>query len=130
MWQCERCVFNFTFHFVQQKGLENLFRTATDDPEVNTEGLELPADLKELPFQMNWSAELPSEFSVPTANLHSLTLDFSAVSFLDISAMKGLKMVKQQIRPQSHKSTRAFNHRMILGDCDSYFSSILWINTK
>ncbi|XP_032445887.1 chloride anion exchanger-like [Xiphophorus hellerii] len=65
-------------HGITEKGLENLFRTATDDPE------------------MNWSAELPSEFSVPAVNLHSLILDFSAVSFLDISAMKGLKMALKE----------------------------------
>ncbi|MEQ2304099.1 hypothetical protein AMECASPLE_023527 [Ameca splendens] len=48
---------------------------------------------------MNWNAELPSEISVPRVNLHSLILDFSAVSFLDISAMKGLKMAfKEFIR--------------------------------
>ncbi|XP_043964394.1 chloride anion exchanger-like isoform X3 [Gambusia affinis] len=81
---------------ITENGLEDLFWTATNDPEENTEVLELPADLKELPFQMNWSAELPSEFSVPTVNLHSLILDFSAVSFLDISAMKGLKMALKE----------------------------------
>ncbi|XP_047246308.1 chloride anion exchanger-like [Girardinichthys multiradiatus] len=82
-------------HDITEKGLENLFWTATDD----TEELDLPTDLKDLPFQMNWNAELPSEISVPRVNLHSLILDFSAVSFLDISAMKGLKMAfKEFIR--------------------------------
>ncbi|KAM4523908.1 solute carrier family 26 member 3 [Fundulus diaphanus] len=86
-------------HDVTEKGLENLFRTATDDTLTNTEELDLPSDLKDLPFQMNWNAELPSELSVPRVNLHSLILDFAAVSFLDISAMKGLKMaLKEFIR--------------------------------
>ncbi|XP_012723156.2 solute carrier family 26 member 3 [Fundulus heteroclitus] len=83
-------------HDVTEKGLENLFRTAT---LTNTEELDLPSDLKDLPFQMNWNAELPPELSVPRVNLHSLILDFAAVSFLDISAMKGLKMaLKEFIR--------------------------------
>uniref|UniRef100_A0A3Q2QTM2 Solute carrier family 26 member 3 n=1 Tax=Fundulus heteroclitus TaxID=8078 RepID=A0A3Q2QTM2_FUNHE len=83
-------------HDVTEKGLENLFRTAT---LTNTEELDLPSDLKDLPFQMNWNAELPPKLSVPRVNLHSLILDFAAVSFLDISAMKGLKMaLKEFIR--------------------------------
>ncbi|KAM4711723.1 chloride anion exchanger-like [Anableps anableps] len=83
-------------HDITEKGLENLFRTASDGTTVNTEDLDLPTDLKDLPFQMNWNAELPSGFSVPRVNLHSLILDFSAVSFLDISAMKGLKMALKE----------------------------------
>uniref|UniRef100_A0A672FIV0 Solute carrier family 26 member 3 n=1 Tax=Salarias fasciatus TaxID=181472 RepID=A0A672FIV0_SALFA len=43
--------------------------------------------------QIDWNAELPDGISVPRVNIHSLILDFSAVSFLDISALKGLKMV-------------------------------------
>uniref|UniRef100_A0A8C2A576 Solute carrier family 26 member 3 n=1 Tax=Cyprinus carpio TaxID=7962 RepID=A0A8C2A576_CYPCA len=40
---------------------------------------------------VNWNTELPANISVPPVNIHSLVLDFSAVSFLDISALKGLK---------------------------------------
>uniref|UniRef100_A0A3B4ZZC7 Chloride anion exchanger-like n=1 Tax=Stegastes partitus TaxID=144197 RepID=A0A3B4ZZC7_9TELE len=70
----------------------------TTTPSVFT-ALDLPTDLKNLPFQMNWNAELPDNISVPRVDLHSLILDFSAVSFLDISAMKGLKtMLKEFIR--------------------------------
>uniref|UniRef100_A0A3B5A4T7 Chloride anion exchanger-like n=1 Tax=Stegastes partitus TaxID=144197 RepID=A0A3B5A4T7_9TELE len=66
---------------------------------VDLQALDLPTDLKNLPFQMNWNAELPDNISVPRVDLHSLILDFSAVSFLDISAMKGLKtMLKEFIR--------------------------------
>ncbi|XP_061816683.1 chloride anion exchanger-like [Nerophis lumbriciformis] len=56
-------------------------------------------DPKDLPFHVDWNAELPANISVPRVDLHSLILDFSAVSFLDISALKGLKMaLKEFIR--------------------------------
>uniref|UniRef100_A0A8C2A581 Solute carrier family 26 member 3 n=1 Tax=Cyprinus carpio TaxID=7962 RepID=A0A8C2A581_CYPCA len=42
-------------------------------------------------LEVNWNTELPANISVPPVNIHSLVLDFSAVSFLDISALKGLK---------------------------------------
>lgn len=67
----------------------------TDGSYMNKEEVDQPTDLKDLPFRMNWNAELPANVSVPRVDLHSLILDFSAVSFLDISAMKGLKMVKR-----------------------------------
>lgn len=63
----------------------NLFKQT----EVNMEKLDQPADLR-----IDWNAELPANIIVPRVDLHSLVLDFSAVSFLDISAVKGLKMVQ------------------------------------
>uniref|UniRef100_A0A674PGQ4 STAS domain-containing protein n=1 Tax=Takifugu rubripes TaxID=31033 RepID=A0A674PGQ4_TAKRU len=52
-----------------------------------------------LPVSIDWNADLPANISVPKLDLHSLILDFAAVSFLDISALKGLKtMLKELIR--------------------------------
>lgn len=62
---------------------------------MNKEELDLPIDPKDLPFQIDWNAELPANISVPKVDIHSLILDFSAVSFMDISALKGLKTVKK-----------------------------------
>lgn len=64
----------------------------------------LPADVKDLQFRVDWQADLPGNFKVPRVDVHSLILDFSAVSFIDISAVKGLKMVLN-----FH-----FNHKYIL----------------
>lgn len=66
-----------------------------DTSEDNSvEGLDQPIDFSGIPIQVNWNTELPANISVPPVNIHSLVLDFSAVSFLDISALKGLKAVK------------------------------------
>lgn len=78
--------------FIKQKG----FGTSPDQsygwkPD-HTEDLDLPTNLKDLPFKIDWNAPPPG-VSVPKVDLHSLILDFSAVSFLDISAVKGLKAV-------------------------------------
>lgn len=72
----------------------DLFCQTTDNSKVNLDEVDLPTDLKDLPFHINWNADLPSEIRVPKVDLHSMILDFSAVSFVDISGMKGLKMVK------------------------------------
>lgn len=65
------------------------------EDESNMEDLDKPTDYSDLPMQVNWSAELPANIRVPPVNIHSLILDFSVVSFLDISALKGLKAVWQ-----------------------------------
>ncbi|XP_071358001.1 chloride anion exchanger-like [Trachinotus anak] len=84
---------------VTEKGLADLFCQTTDESYMKTKELDLPTDVKGLPFRMDWSAELPASISVPRVDLHSLILDFSAVSFLDVSALKGLKMaIKELIR--------------------------------
>uniref|UniRef100_A0A671YBR1 Solute carrier family 26 member 3 n=1 Tax=Sparus aurata TaxID=8175 RepID=A0A671YBR1_SPAAU len=76
---------------LQTNSLRNLFSKPTDDSDMNMK--DLPADLKDLPFRVDWNAELAGNIGVPRVDIHSLILDFSAVSFLDISALKGLKMV-------------------------------------
>uniref|UniRef100_A0A3B4V270 Chloride anion exchanger-like n=1 Tax=Seriola dumerili TaxID=41447 RepID=A0A3B4V270_SERDU len=84
---------------ITERGLADLFFQTNDESYMNTKELDLPADLKGLPFRMDWKAELPANISVPRVELHSLILDFSAVSFLDVSALKGLKMaLKEFIR--------------------------------
>ncbi len=66
----------------------------SEDNSYSVEGLDQPVDFSGIPIQVNWNTELPANISVPAVNIHSLVLDFSAVSFLDISAIKGLKAVK------------------------------------
>ncbi|XP_061662446.1 chloride anion exchanger-like [Syngnathoides biaculeatus] len=69
------------------------------EAESDAEELDLPTDFKELPGRVDWNGELPAGIIVPRVDLHSLVLDFAAVSFLDVSALKGLKAaLKEFIR--------------------------------
>ncbi|CAJ1055628.1 chloride anion exchanger-like isoform X1 [Xyrichtys novacula] len=67
------------------------------EDESNVEELDLPTDFKDLPARIDWNAELPANIIVPRVDIHSLILDFSAVSFLDISALKGLKTALKEL---------------------------------
>lgn len=80
-----------------QKGLQATCSLPIEESEdeCNMEDLDQPIDFSDLPVQVNWRATLPANISVPQVDIHSLVLDFSAVSFLDISALKGLKTVWQ-----------------------------------
>jgi len=55
-------------------------------------GLEKGPD-SEVKVQVDWRSELPVDVSVPRVHIHSLVVDFSAVSFLDVVAAKSLKLV-------------------------------------
>uniref|UniRef100_A0A4W6E792 Solute carrier family 26 member 3 n=1 Tax=Lates calcarifer TaxID=8187 RepID=A0A4W6E792_LATCA len=69
------------------------------EDESNIEDLDQPTDFKDLPARIDWNADLPANIIIPRVDLHSLILDFAAVSFLDISALKGLKTsLKELIR--------------------------------
>ncbi|KAJ6666289.1 hypothetical protein lerEdw1_000561 [Lerista edwardsae] len=63
------------------------------------EELDQPADTKDLPIQIDWNSDLPINITVPRIDIHSLILDFSAVSFLDVSAMRVLReTIKEFVR--------------------------------
>ncbi|XP_041636768.1 chloride anion exchanger-like isoform X2 [Cheilinus undulatus] len=79
-----------------EKGMRDFFSQMADESHINMEELDLPSDFNDLPSKICWNAELPNNISVPKVDIHSLILDFSAVSFLDISAMKGLKTVLKE----------------------------------
>ncbi|KAK1790456.1 hypothetical protein P4O66_014355 [Electrophorus voltai] len=47
----------------------------------------------EVEVQVDWTFMLPVNVNVPRVNIHSLVMDFSAVSFLDVMAAKSFKLV-------------------------------------
>ncbi|XP_008288999.1 chloride anion exchanger-like [Stegastes partitus] len=70
-------------------------KESEDDSKM--EELDLPTDFKDLPARIDWNAELPADLTAPRVEIHSLILDFAAVSFLDISALKGLKTLLREL---------------------------------
>uniref|UniRef100_A0A671Y813 Solute carrier family 26 member 3 n=1 Tax=Sparus aurata TaxID=8175 RepID=A0A671Y813_SPAAU len=67
------------------------------EDESNMEELDQPTDFKDLPVRIDWNGELPANIVVPRVDLHSLVLDFAAVSFLDISALRELIRVEVEV---------------------------------
>ncbi|XP_076861086.1 pendrin [Brachyhypopomus gauderio] len=46
--------------------------------------------------QVDWTSELPVNVEVPKVNIHSFVMDLSAVSFLDVMAVKSLKLIVKE----------------------------------
>ncbi|KAM3924380.1 chloride anion exchanger-like [Leptodactylus fuscus] len=59
------------------------------------EELDQPINTNNLPIAIDWNADLPN-IHVPKIELHSLILDFGAVSFIDMSGLKALKGILQE----------------------------------
>ncbi|XP_074124447.1 LOW QUALITY PROTEIN: pendrin [Sminthopsis crassicaudata] len=66
-----------------------------EDPE-DPEDLDIPT--KEVEIRVDWNSDLPVKVNVPKVPIHSLILDFGAVSFLDIVAVKSLRMIVKEFQ--------------------------------
>ncbi|XP_071393105.1 pendrin [Centroberyx affinis] len=74
---------------VENKGFERERDSGRDFRQVE-EGDRPSAEVE---VRVDWASELPVRVTVPKVRIHSLVLDFSAVSFLDVVAVKSLRLV-------------------------------------
>uniref|UniRef100_A0A8C7DAB0 Solute carrier family 26 member 4 n=1 Tax=Oncorhynchus kisutch TaxID=8019 RepID=A0A8C7DAB0_ONCKI len=78
---------------VDNKGFESEQDSGRESGQVEDGDWPVP----EVEVRVDWALELPVRVSVPKVQIHSLVLDFSAVSFLDVVAVKSLRLVVQQL---------------------------------
>uniref|UniRef100_A0A673Z1F1 Solute carrier family 26 member 4 n=1 Tax=Salmo trutta TaxID=8032 RepID=A0A673Z1F1_SALTR len=74
---------------VDNKGFESERDSGRESGQVEDGDWPVP----EVEVHVDWAMELPVRVSVPKVQIHSLVLDFSAVSFLDVVAVKSLRLV-------------------------------------
>ncbi|XP_066559071.1 pendrin-like [Amia ocellicauda] len=75
---------------VSTTGIDNnVFEQDKDTEKV--EDSDIPST--QVDIQVDWNADLPVKVAVPKVHIHSLILDFSATSFLDVVSVKSLKLV-------------------------------------
>ncbi|XP_071001442.1 pendrin-like, partial [Oncorhynchus clarkii lewisi] len=74
---------------VDNKGFESEQDSGRESGQVEDGEWPVP----EVEVRVDWALELPVRVSVPKVQIHSLVLDFSAVSFLDVVAVKSLRLV-------------------------------------
>ncbi|KAB5542285.1 hypothetical protein PHYPO_G00089880 [Pangasianodon hypophthalmus] len=59
-------------------------------PQEVEDGAQTDVDVE---VQVDWTSALPVNVTVPKVDIHSLVMDFTAVSFLDVMAAKSLKLI-------------------------------------
>uniref|UniRef100_A0A4W5K2Z1 Solute carrier family 26 member 4 n=1 Tax=Hucho hucho TaxID=62062 RepID=A0A4W5K2Z1_9TELE len=74
---------------VDNKGFESERDSGREYGQVEDGDWPVP----EVEVRVDWAMELPVRVSVPKVQIHSLVLDFSAVSFLDVVAVKSLRLL-------------------------------------
>ncbi|XP_065597642.1 pendrin [Cyrtonyx montezumae] len=75
---------------ISEPGISNEAFETDEEPEDN-EDLQVPT--KEVEIQVDWNSELPVKVNIPKVPIHSLILDFGAVTFLDIVAVRAIKTI-------------------------------------
>lgn len=105
IWLCIILLFLITF----QKGVlctSYEYMDSYDDLDnMKVEELNNPINTEDLPFTIDWKSELPHNIEVPKVDLHTLILDFGAVSFIDVSGMKHLKTVRSSDISIQHEAS-------------------------
>ncbi|NWH20783.1 S26A4 protein, partial [Grus americana] len=75
---------------ISEPGINNEAFETDEEPEDN-EDLQVPT--KEVEIQVDWNSDLPVKVNIPKVPIHSLILDFGAVTFLDIVAVRSIKTI-------------------------------------
>ncbi|XP_050841695.1 pendrin [Serinus canaria] len=75
---------------ISEPGINNEAFETDEEPEDNQDP-QVPT--KEVEIQVDWNSELPVKVNIPKVPIHSLILDFGAVTFLDIVAVRSIKTI-------------------------------------
>ncbi|XP_069835394.1 pendrin-like [Dendropsophus ebraccatus] len=80
-------------------GVDNIGYESEDDIE-DPQGPEYDDGIKsrEVEIQVDWNSELPVKVSVPKVSIHSIIFDFSQITFLDVVAVKVLKLIFKEFK--------------------------------
>ncbi|KAM3913314.1 pendrin-like [Leptodactylus fuscus] len=82
---------------ISPAGIDNLGYESVDEPE-DPEAPDNDVQTREVEIQVDWSSELPVKVSVPQVSIHSIVFDFSQITFLDVVAVKVLKLICKEFR--------------------------------
>ncbi|KAG5267565.1 hypothetical protein AALO_G00223130 [Alosa alosa] len=72
-----------------EDGIVSVVSLGVDNEAFESE----PRDVESVDVRVDWTSDLPVSVSVPQVLIHSLVLDFSAVTFMDVVAVKSLRLV-------------------------------------
>ncbi|OCT89126.1 solute carrier family 26, member 4 isoform X1 [Xenopus laevis] len=83
---------------ISSTGADNEGFEPDDDPEdpeqENNEGVET----KEVEIRVDWNSELPVKVYVPKVSIHSIIFDFGQIHFIDVVAVRSLKVIFKEFK--------------------------------
>ncbi|XP_053572550.1 pendrin-like [Bombina bombina] len=83
---------------ISDPGTDNEAFEPDDDPEDQEEEDNQVVQTKEVEIQVDWNSELPVKVSVPKVSIHSIVFDFAQITFLDVVAVRTLKVIFKEFK--------------------------------
>ncbi|XP_069833478.1 pendrin [Dendropsophus ebraccatus] len=68
------------------------------DDDINELEKEENPEVREVEIQVDWNSELPVKVTVPKVTIHSLIFDFGQIPFLDVVAVRSLKVIYKEFK--------------------------------
>ncbi|XP_073508285.1 pendrin-like [Phyllobates terribilis] len=68
------------------------------DEDIEDPEKEESPEVKNVEVQVDWSSELPVKVNVPKVTIHSLVFDFGQITFLDVVAVRSLKVIYKEFK--------------------------------
>ncbi|KAE8596838.1 hypothetical protein XENTR_v10016259 [Xenopus tropicalis] len=79
---------------VSGSGMDNEGFEPDDEPDDQEVEQNQEIHTNEVEIQVDWNSDLPLTVSVPKVTVHTIIFDFAQVAFLDVVAVKSLKLIK------------------------------------
>ncbi|XP_069621154.1 pendrin-like isoform X1 [Ranitomeya imitator] len=68
------------------------------DDDIEDPDKEENIEVKNVEVQVDWSSELPVKVNVPKVTIHSLIFDFGQITFVDVVAVRSLKVIYKEFK--------------------------------
>ncbi|KAG8442879.1 hypothetical protein GDO86_011621 [Hymenochirus boettgeri] len=82
---------------VSDSGVDN--RGFEPDDDTEDPGAQNPDfHTDEMEIQVDWNSDLPLTVSVPKVTIHSIIFDFGQITFVDVVAVKSLKLIYKEFK--------------------------------
>uniref|UniRef100_A0A8C5QDK2 STAS domain-containing protein n=1 Tax=Leptobrachium leishanense TaxID=445787 RepID=A0A8C5QDK2_9ANUR len=83
---------------VTNVGIDNKGFESEEDPDAPQDEERPGVYTNEVEIRVDWNSDLPVKVAVPKVNIHSIIFDFGQISFLDVVAVKCLKLIFKEFR--------------------------------
>ncbi|KAM9310879.1 pendrin-like [Gastrophryne carolinensis] len=83
---------------ISEVGTDNEAFEPDEEPEEPEADQNEEVHVKEIEVQVDWNSELPIKVNVPKVTIDSLIFDFGQITFLDVVAVRSIKLIYKEFK--------------------------------
>ncbi|XP_068128786.1 pendrin [Hyperolius riggenbachi] len=83
---------------LSEPGIHNEAFEPDDEPEEPEAEQNEEVQVREVEIKVDWNSDLPIKVNIPKVSNHSLILDFGQVTFVDVVAVRSLKVIYKEFK--------------------------------